>query len=249
MNKVLHFTQNSDRVVYVTSDTHWNHNPKWPVPLWQSRGYKSLEESNVHIIQSINERVRENDILFHLGDLTLNCTEEQFERFIGSIVCKNIYTLWGNHNSPAWKIYQREVAGVYYTKGYTGYSIDPLTNKQIMGGPNNAFVELLAANVEIYPLRYKNIIFIGNYAEVVVDGLYFVLCHYPIYVFNHMKDGAIQLCGHSHYNLPLSQADDPSSKILDVGWDGWAKPLAVKEIVDIVANKKVMVVDHHGREE
>lgn len=220
MNRVLKLTQRDDMKVFFTSDTHWNHNPKWEVPLWQARGYKTLEESNAHIIQSINDTVGENDILFHLGDLTLNCNEEQFEQFIGALKCKYIYTLWGNHNSPAWKIYQREISKV----------------------PSNPFTD---REIEIYPWYYKNLVFLGNYAEVTVDGIYFVMAHYPIYVFNYMKHGAIHLCGHSHYSLPLSQADNPTSKILDIGWDGWAKPLSVTEITDIMAKKQVLKADHH----
>ena len=226
MNKLLKLYQNDKSKVYFTSDTHWNHNPKWPVPLWAMRGYKSVEESNEHIINSINNVVGPDDILFHLGDLTLNCNEEQFDLFIDSLKCKTIYTLWGNHNAPAWKIYNREVNN--FVSGYenrSGFCMDD--------------------DLEIYPFKYKNLIFIGNYAEVIVDGIYFIMGHYPIYVFNHMAKGAIHLCGHSHYSLPLSQADHPDSKVLDVGWDGWAKPLSVKEVTDIMMKKQVLAVDHH----
>jgi calcineurin-like phosphoesterase family protein len=223
MNRRLKLTNALESQIFFTSDLHWNHNPSWKVPLWKSRGYKTLEESDDHIIRSINEWVKENDILFHLGDITLNCNEEQFEHFIDSLKCKTIYLLWGNHNSPTWKIYQREV--------------EKYLNK------------LNLSNVEIYPFHYKNVVFVGNYVEVVVNGVFFfVLCHYPIYVFNHMKDNAIHLCGHSHYNLELSQANDLRSKILDVGWDGWKKPLSVSEILEVVDKKKTMIIDHHKTE-
>ena len=227
MNKVLKIKQTEDQKVFFTSDTHWNHNPKWEVPLWEARGYKSIEESNAHIVTTINQIVGENDILFHLGDLTLNCDETQFETFIGSLKCQTIYTLWGNHNNPANKIYQREVRGLIDTTARFEYE----------------------ENCEVYPLRYKNLVFIGNYAEVIVDGLYFILSHYPVYVFNYMKGGAMHLCGHSHYNLPLSQADDLNSKILDVGWDGWARPISVSEVVEIMKKKGTLKVDHHQREQ
>ena len=225
MNKTLRFNQTPEQKVYVVSDTHWNHNPKWPVPLWQARGYKSVEESNEHQRETINKIVRPTDILIHLGDITLNCNEEQFEKFIASLNCQNIYTLWGNHNSPAWKIYQREVDFLF---------------KNLAGGIDQGNVDL-----EVYPFRYKNLIFVGNYLEATIDGTYFVMSHYPIYVFNHMSKGALHLCGHSHYNLELSQADNPTSKILDVGWDGWAKPLSIDEVKTIMAKKNILAVDHH----
>ena len=224
MNRTLKIKQTETQKVFFTSDTHWNHNPKWKVPLWETRGYKSIEESNAHIIAVTNQIVGENDILFHLGDLTLNCDEAQFETFIGSLKCKTIYTLWGNHNNPANKIYRNEVQKTFH----------PLMETYIV-----------ESNIEVYPFRYKNLVFLGNYVEVIVDGKYFILAHYPIYVFNYMKEGAMHLCGHSHYNLPLSQADDTSSKILDVGWDGWARPLSVSEVVYIMNKKGTLKVDHH----
>lgn len=225
MNKVLRFNQTPDRKVYVVSDTHWNHNPKWPVPLWQARGYKSVDESNEHQRDTINKIVRPNDILIHLGDVTLNCNEEQFEKFIASLNCQTIYALWGNHNSPSWNIYQREV-------------------KKWLKEPVESYGDT-TSDYEVYPFRYKNLVFVGNYLEAIIDGTYFVMSHYPIYVFNHMSKGALHLCGHSHYNLELSQADNPTSKILDVGWDGWAKPLSIDEIKAIMAKKNILAVDHH----
>ena len=245
MNRLLKFTQSSDRIVYAISDPHWNHNPKWPVPLWKRRGYNSLAESNADIRNKINAVVRPNDILLNLGDTTLNCDEGTFESFIGSLNCQNIYTLWGNHNAPSWAIYQREVAKTFYTKGWTNYSIDSISGEKVMGNAT----EIPATNIEVYPFRYKNMVFIGNYAEASIDGTYFILGHYPIYVFNYMSKGAIHLCGHSHYNLELSQADNPTSKILDVGWDGWGRPLAIQEIINIMKKKNVMIVDHHGKDE
>lgn len=245
MNRKLHFKQTEEQQVYFCSDLHWNHNPKWPVPLWKSRGYNSKDEQNVHQIMEINRIVRPNDILVHLGDTTLNCSEEQFESLLSQLQCQNIYTLWGNHNSPSWAIYQREVSKVYYTKGYTGVVLNP-SNMQYE--PGGHACDIPATDIEIYPFRYRNMIFMGNYAEMVVDGHMFVLSHYPIYVFNEMKHGTMHLCGHSHYNLPLSQATNPSSKILDVGWDGKLGVWSVQEILDVMDKKNVLVADHHGKD-
>jgi len=215
MNKLLKFKQTDDQKVYFVSDTHYNHNPKWPVPLWAQRGYNSVEEMNEDEITQINAIVRPNDILFHLGDITLNCTEEQFEAFIARLNCKNIYLLWGNHNAPTWQIYKREIASKYMD------------------------------DIEVYPLRYKNVIFLGNYQEITVDGQYMILGHYPISVFNYMKDGAWHLCGHSHYNFDPSTAENKTSKILDVGWEGLKRPYNMDEIRGIMNSKGIVAVDHH----
>jgi calcineurin-like phosphoesterase family protein len=215
MNKLLKFKQTDTQKVYFVSDTHYNHNPKWEVPLWMQRGYASVEEMNLDEIEQINKIVRPDDILFHLGDISLNCNEQQFEDFIGKLNCKNIYLLWGNHNAPCQAIYKREVTVKYME------------------------------DIEVYPFKYKNIIFLGNYQEITVDGQYIVLAHYPISVFNYMKDGAWHLCGHSHYNFDLSTAENKTSKILDVGWEGLKRPYTMEEVRNIMNSKGIVAVDHH----
>lgn len=137
---------------------------------------------------------------------------------------------WGNHNNPLWKIYRREVSEKYLE----------LDN----GFSSGMYVE----DIEVYPFRYKNLVFIGNYAEITVDGQYFILCHYPIHVWNYVKDGAKMICGHSHYGLPFSQMDNLDAKILDVGWDGFSRPLSTKEVLDIMNKKAIFETgDHHKK--
>lgn len=226
MNRVLKIRQSEDQRVYVTTDTHLNHDPQWPVPIWESRGYASAKDHTDSIIDTINERVRPNDILFHLGDICLNTTDGQFHELIARIKCQTIYMLWGNHNNPSWKIYRRQVDEWFkmITQGYIGVEPD----------------------LEVYPFRYKNIVFIGNYLEAVLDGQYFIMEHYPIYVFNHMKDGAKMLCGHSHGGLDFSKPTSTNSKILDVSWDDFKRPLSLAEILEIMNKKNVLVTtDHH----
>jgi calcineurin-like phosphoesterase family protein len=224
MNKVLKIRQTDDQKVYWVSDTHLNHNRDF---VYEVRGFKSSQEHTDFIIDKINEVVRSNDILMHGGDFCLNTEESGCNELLARIQCQNIYLLWGNHNNPLWKIYKREVESMWGA----ALDISDSISREIP---------------EIYPFRYKNIVFYGNYLEVVVDGQYFVMAHYPIHVFNYMKDGAKMICGHSHYGLPFSQADNLSSKILDVGWDGFARPLSTEEVLKIMDKKSIFVSgDHH----
>jgi len=229
MNKLVRLKQTDDQKVYFISDLHHFHNPvRWAVPLWKQRGYESVIEMNEDQIASINKVVRPNDILWHLGDITLNCNESQFEEFITRLQCQNIYCLWGNHNSPTWAIYQREVEKIKQITSLTNYTGS-------------------SEDIEIYPLRYRNLVFFGNYQELVVDGQCMVMGHYPIHVWNNMKDGVWHLCGHSHYNLPFSKADNLDAKILDVGWDGQLKPYSMDDLRTIMNKKKVFDAgDHHA---
>ena len=216
MNKLLKFKQTDDCKHYFISDLHHFHNPPWTIPLWKARGYNDLLDMNDDQVLQINSMVRPDDVLWHLGDITLNCTETQFEEFLSKIKCQNIYSLFGNHNNPSWAIYQREVR------------------------------KIIDRDVEIYPLRYKNFVFHGNYQEILIDGQYIVLQHYPLHIWNYMKDGAWHLCGHSHNACPFSTIANADAKILDVGWDGKLKPYSMVDLREIMNKKNVFNAgDHH----
>ena len=201
----------------MTSDTHLHHNRDF---VWKSRGFSSVVEHDNAVIDSINTTVKSDDILLHLGDLCLNTKIDEFEQLISRVNCKNIYMLWGNHPNPHYK-------NVYI----------PMV-KKILG-------ENYTSESEVYPLRYKNIIYVGHYAEIILGGQFCVLSHYPIYVFNEMAHGSWMLCGHSHYGCPLTKSDNLYGKILDVGWDGHGKPWSIEEIKTVMNEKRFVAVDHH----
>ena len=225
MNRVLKLKQTDDQKVYWVSDTHLNHNRDF---VYEVRGHKSAQEHTDFIINKINELVRPNDILMHAGDFCLNTEENGLNSLLARIQCQNIYMTWGNHNNPLWKVYQREVKTFLKTYS-TLYECGEVPE-----------------DMEIYPFRYKNVTFLGNYAEITVDGHYFVMCHYPVHVWNHVKDGAKMICGHSHYGLAFSRADNLDAKILDVGWDGYSRPLLTGEVLAIMNKKAVFATgDHH----
>ncbi len=207
MNRTLKLKQTEEQKVYFTSDFHINHNPKWPVPIWKDRGFNSVVEMNDAIITSINNVVRHTDVLIFLGDFVLNCSESQFEEFLSRINCQTIYMLFGNHNSCVWNIYQREIQNFFRSMD------DDFTATQ----PK--------PDVEIYPFKYRNIIFIGNYAEVNIDGKMFILNHFPIHSWNSQKQGSVHLYGHQHCkNNPVG------GRRMDVGWDRDKRPYSADEI-------------------
>lgn len=221
----------------ITSDTHLNHDPKWKIPLWEGRGFKSSKEHTDFIIDTINATVRPGDTLIHLGDFCLNTSESQCEELLSRIRCQTIYLLWGNHNNPLWKIYRREVLKALnrITQGYSSASLDGYNSPE---------------DLEVYPFRYRNVVFLGNYLEAIIGGKLYVMEHYPVHVFNEMKHGVFHLCGHSHYGLDFSRAENLGNKILDVGWDGWNKPYTPEEIEGIMAKKAIFATtDHHKAEE
>jgi len=184
--------------------------------IWEKRGYTSYEDHTNRIIEKLNQEVKCDDVLFYLGDFCLNSSESLFESYLSRIQCQNIYMLWGNHNNPVERIYKREI------KNQFGRD-----------------------DIDVYPLRYKNVIFLGDYAEIYINNILIIMMHYPISIWNYMKEGSYMLCGHSHYNYFASQANYLNGKILDVGWDGIKGPYSFEKINEIMKTKKVKVEDHH----
>ena len=202
---------------YFVADTHFLHNKNF---LYGARGFSSVEEHDVAVIKSINDVVPPNSNLFHLGDLCLNTTLEQFESLIAQIQCQNIYLMMGNHPNP------------HYKNIYIPRVEEELGENYIDGS-------------EAFPLRYKNIIYINHLVEIRIDKQIIVLCHYPLLVWNHSSKGSWMLCGHSHSDCNMTNGKNTFGKILDVGFDEWKKPLSFSEVKTILDQKPIQKVDHH----
>jgi len=208
----LKLTHNENHKVYFTSDSHFRHNQKF---IFESRGYKDRYEHDDALIAKINEVVRPEDTLIHLGDFCLNITPPEFNEILARINCQNIAYIWGNHNSCIRRSYEDAVATEY------------------------------GKDIEVYPYAIGKLTYLGYYKELIVNGHMIVIHHYPHQIFNQMQKGAWQLSGHSHYSNPTTQLDHPDNKILDVGWDGHGKPLSFPEIQKIMVNKNHIKQDKH----
>ena len=68
---------------------------------------------------------------------------------------------------------------------------------------------------------------VQSYAEITVDGVSAVLCHYPFRSWRSMDKGWVNLHGHSHGRLK------PQPRQFDVGVDVWAfRPVTLPIILD-----------------
>lgn len=89
-----------DKNVFFTADTHYHHsNIAGPsISVWKEgfRDFDSVEQMDNILAFNINSLVKENDILFHLGDFAWG--ERNVEWFRELIYCKNIYLILGNHD-------------------------------------------------------------------------------------------------------------------------------------------------------
>ena len=84
-----------DQNIFFTSDTHfWHEN----ILKFCNRPFSSIEEMNDTIINNWNSVVKENDIVFHLGDFCF-CGSDKFKELIEKLNGR-IYLILGNHD---WK--------------------------------------------------------------------------------------------------------------------------------------------------
>jgi calcineurin-like phosphoesterase family protein len=94
---------NSDQKLWFTSDTHFDHKnicsatTNWVGAEDLTRKFSSLDQMNDELVTSINNKVGQDDILFHLGDWSFNGFEN-IRKFRERINCKNVHLILGNHD-------------------------------------------------------------------------------------------------------------------------------------------------------
>jgi calcineurin-like phosphoesterase family protein len=94
---------NSGQKIWFTSDTHFDHKnicsatTNWVGAENLTRKFSSLDQMNDELVTSINNKVGQDDILFHLGDWSFNGFEN-IRKFRERIVCKNVHLILGNHD-------------------------------------------------------------------------------------------------------------------------------------------------------
>ena len=170
----------------------------------QTRDFKTVEGMNRAIIDNINSCVKEDDILYHLGDFAMG-SHENIARFRNSLKCQTIHLILGNHDQHIVKKpeYQELFTSINTTLGW------PDVKKSKIGGTR------------------------------------FLLCHFPMLVWDKHMHGSIHLHGHSHGSLKNEQFY--KRKVMDVGIDAHPefRPFHIDEIKRIMDKRKIAVVDHH----
>jgi calcineurin-like phosphoesterase family protein len=201
---------------FFISDLHHGHDRDfiWGAP---GRRYNNVGEMNKDIEDKWNTNISNGDIVWHLGDTIfkdyngMKCLE-----MYSKLNFKVLYEIWGNHRSGTQTIYQE----LCKDKGLVNREQYPM---------------------ELKLSEHKKVVFLGNYAEIMIDGQRIILCHYPIESWNGIRKGNWHLHGHSHCNLPNTK----NLKRLDVGWDFKRKPLSFPEVRDEMKNLNGLPDDHH----
>lgn len=110
--------------IWFTSDTHYGHKniAGKEVSRWTSgfRKFASVQQMNEALITNINKYVKEDDILYHLGDFAFG-DANVIREFRNSLVCKNIHLILGNHDQEIED--SLELQELFTSVGYvyTGY--------------------------------------------------------------------------------------------------------------------------------
>jgi len=202
------------------SDFHLGHNRDF---IYQARGFENIQRHDQYILQAINAEIGPQDYLYYLGDFSLNTTVEQTTELFKKIQCNNIFYIWGNHESSTKKIYHE--------------------------AKRNLFGQNLDDNVEVYPVTFRNVTFLGNMVSTVIRYQRMTLQHYAPLVWDASHHGSWALCGHSHGNCSPILPEATNGKVLDVGVDVAMKhcgrPFFWFEDVVRIMNKKNIGADDH----
>jgi len=96
MLKPLKFKGDESKFFYI-SDFHHHHDRDF---IWGKRGFCSVGESDITLIERWNETCDEESIVFHLGDFIFSDgTGEKFYKLIERLRFKELFLLLGNHTS------------------------------------------------------------------------------------------------------------------------------------------------------
>lgn len=81
--------------IWVSSDLHFFHNKGF---IYESRGFKSVEEMNAAIVKRHNQVVKDDDEVYWLGDLMLGTNYEEGIKLLQSMRGRK-HIILGNHDS------------------------------------------------------------------------------------------------------------------------------------------------------
>ena len=190
--------------VWFTSDTHYNHtNICRGVSNWEdkkgTRDFDTLEEMNDAIVNNINAVVKEDDILYHLGDWSFGGFNS-IKEFRDRINCKNIHLILGNHDHHIARN-KNDIAKIFSS--------------------------------------------VAHYREKKIDGITFIMSHYPMMIWNYHYQGSVMLFGHCHGSLHEKYLYN--RKTMDIGIDTHPefRPYSLDEIKTIMDKRIIDLIDHH----
>jgi len=246
MFKHLKFTRDQADKIIFCSDLHLNQGKQFLVEgrsnfLDQGNLPFATPEGHDEWIWSQLEKYADGEhILFNLGDQVFRDGNGSVFDRLTELNFKEHYILYGNHCSGLKQTYKE---AVYYWHGVLNYE---------------------DLEFEIYPLKWKNVTFVGHDLKIFIGKQEIHMSHFPKRIWDNMSDKrkcnehghlsgikpSIHLSGHSHASDPSRNVDHKAGKCLDVGVEnaityGDKFCFTYSEIESIMETKQVEVLDHH----
>lgn len=230
--------------IWFTSDTHYGHkNICKGVTEWDLkdhggdmsvRDFKTLEQMNSTLVDSINKYVAEDDYLIHLGDWSFGGIENIW-KFRERIVCKNIIEILGNHDHHIAN--NRELPNCW---------VRSKDGKRVSLENSTSDWDEIATAQDIFDHE------VYAYLELVVSSSVtgkktYNLMHFPLSVWNKGHHNRIMLHGHCHGSF------QHPGRSLDVGVDkafelfGEYRPFSQQDIDRFMKGREFKQFSHHNK--
>jgi len=206
--------------IWFTSDLHYMHKnitsgvTKWPHPETDCRQFPNEIEMSKHIVHQLNHYIKEDDILFNLGDWSFGGIDNIWN-LRKQLRCQNIYLILGNHDTHILKNKELPNCSLNDYLPWSDHNFDPINEQRTARELFNTVQE---------------------YLEIKIDDIKLCLMHYPIENWNNRLEPSYHLYGHVHGKHTF----DKESKRLDVGIDnafkllGEYKPFSWEEIKNLL---------------
>lgn len=219
------------------SDPHYNHKnicsatSEWVEDNREkaTRKFASLPDMNKALIEGINDNVKEEALLFNLGDWSFGGIGSIWE-FRKQIKCKEIHSILGNHD------HHLEEPKILHNLSYIDGKIveQPSKNTRQIVHTTDLFASTqYVKTITVKDGDKKYQIFMSHYAHLVWDKSH---------------KGALHLFGHSHTSINHMCV----GKSMDTGVDnaflmyGKYRPFNLRdEIIPILNSKPIHKIDHH----
>ena len=220
----LSITRNANRKVFFWSDLHIKHAKDF---ILNPRNFANAEEAEQICIKRWNAKCTNDDVGFLLGDNIVGAGENGKSALMNVLHQLNfseLYLMPGNHPSGFSSLFRQFIKENLCPDMHLRFRINLNDNKTVY--------------------------LIPNYFEIVVEGQIIVLSHYPILSWNKMKE-SFMLYGHVHNNLRKTEwirNNYMKGKNHDLSVESSPEPLEFAEIQEIMKNKMILHVDHHGPE-
>lgn len=235
--------------------THYGHKnicrgaSEWNDGGQNTRDFDTIEEMNQAIVDGINKRVKEDDILIHLGDWSFGGIENIWN-FIKQIKCKNIHLVYGNHDHhiKGDKILPNvEKCFESYEDGEVKF-INKDVNKRSWINVDRHDIHKGEVRSQDLFSSTGDVLDFTITSDNVKGKLRFICNHFPFLTWDKQSNGTIMLHGHEHGGIDNL---NNNCKRLDTGIDVTYKfykeyrPFNIKEIIQLLENKPNLKLGHH----